>query len=116
MALSSDGKFAALDLTGTNEIAVIDLEKRILAQKIVVGIAPVGIVLSSDGAVARVSNMGVTAKPGEKSATTGTGQRAGAVAIDAQGIALAGSVMRVGLNTGKITDIVRAGLHPTAMA
>jgi hypothetical protein len=116
MALSGDGKFAVLDLTGANEIAVIDLEKRTLMQKIAVGIAPMGVVLSSDGAVAWVSNMGVNAKPGEKSATTGTGQRADAVAIDAQGIALAGNVMRVDLNTGKITDTIRAGLHPTAMA
>jgi hypothetical protein len=116
MALSGDGKFAALVLTGTNEIVVIDIEKRSLVRTIAVGVAPFGVVLSSDGAIAWVSNMGVAAKPGEKSATTGTGQRADAVAIDAQGIALAGNVMRVDLNTGKITDTIRAGQHPTAMA
>jgi DNA-binding beta-propeller fold protein YncE len=116
MALSGNGKVAALVLTGTNQIAVIDLETRSLVRKIAVGIAPLGIVLSSDGAVAWVSNMGVTARHGERSATTGTGQREDAVAIDAQGIAMAGNVMRVDLHTGEITDTIRAGLHPTAMA
>lgn len=116
MALSGDGKFAALVLTGANEIAVIDLETRSLVRKIAVGVAPVGVVLNSDGAIAWVSNMGVPAKPGEISATTGTGQHEDEVAIDAQGIALAGNVMRVDLNTGKITDTIRAGLHPSAMA
>jgi hypothetical protein len=116
MALSGDGKIAALVLTGSNEVAVIDLEKRTLLRKITVGIAPLGIVLSSDGAIAWVSNMGAAPAHGEKSATTGTGQRADAVAIDSRGIALAGNVMRVDLNTAKITDTIRAGLHPTAMA
>ena len=116
MALSGDGKFAALVLTGTNQIAVIDLEKHSSVRRIAVGVAPFAVVLSSDGTIAWVSNMGAAAKPGEKSATTGTGGHEDAVAIDAQGIALPGNVMRVDLKTGKITDTIHAGLHPTAMA
>lgn len=116
IAYSANGTHAALALRGANEVAVLDIEKRTLLRKIPVGIAPFSVALNREGTTAWVSNMGRAAKPGEKLATTGSGGREDAVAIDANGIALAGNVMRLDLEAGRITTTISVGLHPTALA
>jgi DNA-binding beta-propeller fold protein YncE len=115
IALSSDGKHAAIALTASNEIGVMDLAERAGMQRIKVGVAPFKVALDHDGTTAWVSNFGSAPKKGERSATTGTGEREDAVAIDNHGIALPGTVMRIDLRTGRTTDTLTAGLHPTAL-
>lgn len=116
MTFSGDGKRAALALTGSDELAILDVERRSVTRKIVVGIAPFNAVLNHDGTTAWVSNMGDAAKSDRWSAKTGSGQREDALEIDQRGIASAGTVMRVDLESGKVTDTLIAGLHPTALA
>ncbi len=117
ISATPDGSLAAIALTASNEVALVDLVKRRLKRRIPVGIAPFTAAVHPNGKSAWVSNWGGRpAKPGEPSATTGTGLREDHVLIDEHGIAASGTVSRIDLNTGEVTGNVTVGLHPTALA
>ena len=114
----ADGRrVAVLPLTANDALAVIDAESGNPIRVVPLGVAPFAAVLSPDGAVAYVSNMGGSQpKPGERAARQCCDPRAEPVRVDARGIAAAGSVTRVDVATGSVTHTITAGLHPTALA
>jgi len=109
-------RLAVLPLPANDSLAVIDADAGSLIRKIALGVEPVAAVISADSRVAYVSILGgPKPKPGQRAAMQTDEPRAEAVRIDARGIAEPGSVARVDLATGAVTDIT-VGRHPTALA
>ncbi|HEX5074711.1 MAG TPA: bifunctional YncE family protein/alkaline phosphatase family protein [Gemmatimonadaceae bacterium] len=114
----ADGRrVAVVPLTANDALAVIEAETGRAVRLVPLGVAPVAVVLSPDGAVAYVSNLGGTQpKPGERSATQCCDPRAERVKTDTRGIAAEGTVTRVDVSAGRVTHTLRVGRHPTALA
>ncbi|HEU5480501.1 MAG TPA: YncE family protein, partial [Candidatus Tumulicola sp.] len=110
-------RVAVLPLTANDRLTVIDADRGTVLKSITLGVAPIAAVVSSDGSIAWVTNLG-GAKPkrGDRSATECCYERAERVRIDRRGIAEPGSVVRVDLVTGKVTNSLAVGRHPTALA
>jgi hypothetical protein len=105
-------RLAVLPLPANDSLAVIDADAGSLIRKIALGVEPVAAVISADSRVAYVSILGgPKPKPGQRAAMQTDEPRAEAVRIDARGIAEPGSVARVDLATGAVTDIT-VGRHP----
>jgi YVTN family beta-propeller protein len=113
-----DGRrVAVVPLTANDALAVIEAETGRSVRLIQLGVAPVAAVLSPDGAVAYVSNLGgAQPRSGERSATQCCDPRAERVRTDARGIAAEGTVTRVDVSTGRVTHTIAVGRHPTALA
>ena len=114
----ADGRrVAVVPLTANDALAVIDAETGRSVRLIPLGVAPIAAVLSPDGAVAYVSNLGGTQpKSGERSATQCCDPRAERVRTDTRGIAAEGTVTRVDVSAGRVTHTIAVGRHPTALA
>jgi YVTN family beta-propeller protein len=114
----ADGRrVAVVPLMANDALAVLDAETGVGIRAVPLGIAPFAAVLSNDGTVAYVSNVGGTPpKPGERSAKQCCDPRAGAVRIDPRGIAAGGTVSRVDLASGRVTNTIQVGRHATALA
>src|SRR4029077_4353392 len=105
-----------LPLPANDSLAVIDADSGTLIRKIPLGVEPIAAVISADSRVAYVSILGgPKPKPGQRVATQCCDARSEAVRIDPRGIAEPGSVARVDLASGAVTDIT-VGRHPTALA
>jgi YVTN family beta-propeller protein len=114
---SANGKrLAVLPLPANDSLAVIDADSGSLIRKIGLGVEPIAAVISADSRVAYVSVLGGP-KPtaAQRAAIQCCDARSEAVRVDPRGIALPGSVARVDLETGTVTDIT-VGRHPTALA
>ncbi len=110
LALSADGSTAYVCLGLKNTLAIVNLATGGITRQINVGVAPLDVVLSTNGATAYVSDWGgrkVVA--GDLTATSG----GTAVVIDARGVAASGVVSFVDLNAGTEIAQVPAGLHPS---
>ncbi len=96
--------FVALAIT--NEIAVVDLSKGKLLNKIPVGVCPYAVIISKDKKLAFVSNFGGP-HPGKKDRTE---KSAGTdVAVDERSVALRGSVTVIDIQSGKrLQKLLRA--------
>jgi DNA-binding beta-propeller fold protein YncE len=117
VSVSGDARLAVAALTGSNEVAVVDLNEKKIERRIRVSIAPFAGVVNRDGTVAWVSNWGGRfAKDKERTAPTGPAPDADRVLIDERGVANSGTVSRVDLTAGRVTDEIAVGLHPTALA
>jgi YVTN family beta-propeller protein len=110
-------RIAAVPLIAQNKLAVVDLSARKLLGAVSTGgIAPFGVALSRDGAVAYVSNWGGRVpKSGDLSAPTGLAADADRVAVDARGVASSGTVSRIDLSSMTVTHTIPVELHPTAI-
>jgi len=116
IATSADGRVAAMTVIGADEVILADTVKRRITGRVPVSIAPSSVALDRLGAFAWVSNWGGRLpKPGELTATTGSGEREDQVLIDVRGIASSGTVSRIDLAGGRVTDEVAVGLHPTSV-
>jgi YVTN family beta-propeller protein len=117
LGLSADETVAVVALTGSDEVALLNIAKKRIERTIRTGIAPFTTVLDNGGTVAWVSNWGGRV-PGKKDRTapTGAADNADQVAIDARGIASSGTVSRIDLASGRVTDEINVGLHPTSLA
>ncbi len=117
VGVAAGARIAAAALTASNEIAVIDLGQERITKYIPVGIAPFSAAVSDDGKVAWVSNWGGRVpKSNERTAPAGSDSKTpDQVLIDARGIAASGTVSRVDLVAGRVTNEVAVGLHPTAL-
>ena len=114
---ASGHRVAVLPLTANDRLTVFDADRGTVLKSINLGVAPIAAVISSDGSVAWVTNLGgPKPRPGDRSATECCYQRAERVRVDARGIAEMGSVMRVDLVTGNVTRSLTVGRHPTALA
>jgi DNA-binding beta-propeller fold protein YncE len=113
-----DGRrVAVMPLTANDALAVFDAESGTPVRLIPLGVAPFAAALSADGAVAFVSNMGgPQPKPGDRAGRQCCDPRAEPVRIDGRGIAAEGTVTRVDVTAGRVTNTISVGLHPTALA
>lgn len=114
IALLGGGRRAAVCLNRTNELALVDLDDGSVTARIPVGVAPVAVVASPDGAVAYVANWGGRIpQAGDPTADTAGTQM---VVSRDTGAAASGSVSVVDLGAGKVVREVSVGLHPCALA
>jgi len=114
----ADGRrVAVVPLTANDALAVVDAETGAQLRSIPLGVAPFAAVVSSDGNVVYVSNVG-GAQPGasDRAVRQCCDPRAGPVRTDARGIAGSGTVTRVDVGTGRVTHTITVGRHATALA
>jgi DNA-binding beta-propeller fold protein YncE len=113
---ASGHRIAVVPLTVEDRLTVIDVGNGAPLASVPLGVAPIAAVVSTDGSVAYVTNLGGD-KPraGERAATQCCHPRGEAVRVDARGIAERGSVMRVDLVARKVTESITVGRHPTAI-
>ncbi len=116
-ANASGRRVAVVPLSANDSLAVLDADSGTLLKKVPLGVLPVAAVVSSDGSVAYVSNLGGP-KPSrrDRAAKQCCDPFAELVRVDKRGIAEPGSVTRVDLVAGKVTKVMTAGRHPTGMA
>jgi YVTN family beta-propeller protein len=115
-ANSSGHRVAIVPLPANDALAVIDADNGSLIRTIPLGVLPVAAVISEDGTAAYVTNLGgPRLRDGERLATECCFPRAESIRVDARGIAQPGSVSRVDLVSGRVTDVITVGLHPTAL-
>ena len=116
-ANASGHRVAVVPLSANDSLAVLDADAGTLLKKIPLGVLPVAAVVSSDGSVAYVSNLGGP-KPSRKdrAARQCCDPFAELVRVDKRGIAEPGSVTRVDLVAGTVTKVITAGRHPTGIA
>jgi len=113
IALNAEAATAYVCLSRNNSLAVVDLKEGKLLNEIPVGIAPFGVVLSTDGKRAYVSNWGGRKpKEGERK-TESSGSD---VLVDERGVANSGTVSVVDLETGREIAQIEVGLHPCGLA
>lgn len=105
-----------LPLVYENKIAVIDLAKGEVLSHIATQTAPFQALVSADGTVAYVSNLGGRPPKGKELFASPMLKPDERIVVDARGIAASGTVVRIDLATGKTTHTLPVGLHPTAMA
>jgi YVTN family beta-propeller protein len=113
----ADGKrLAVVPLPANDSLAVLDAESGARLRTISLGVEPIAAVISSDSRVAYVSVLGGP-KPtkAQRASMQCCDARAEAVRVDPRGIALPGSVSRVDLVTGAVTQEIAVGRHPTAL-
>src|SRR5436190_1295080 len=103
-------------LTVEDRLTVVDADRGTPLSSIPIGIAPIAAVLSADGSVAYVINFG-GGKPGpsELAVQQCCHPRGERVRVDARGIAAPGTVVRVDIVAGRVTDSIAVGRHPTGM-
>ncbi len=107
---------ALIPVTTGNVLAVVELSGGRAVKKIETGKAPFGAVMNAAATVAWVSNWGGRA-PGAKDLTAATGDKADSdrVVVDERGIAASGTVSRIDLIAGRVTNTLATQLHPTAL-
>jgi DNA-binding beta-propeller fold protein YncE len=109
-------RIVVVPLSANDSLAVLDADSGTLLKKIPLGVLPVAAVVSADGSVAYVSNLGgrkPTAK--DRAAKQCCDPFAELVRVDQRGVAEAGSVMQVDLVAGRVTKVFPVGRHPTGM-
>src|SRR5919108_662285 len=114
---ASGHRVVVVPLPANDELAVLDAADGALLKKVALGVLPVSAVVSEDGSVAYVSNLGgpkPTAR--DRAAKQCCDPFAELVRVDARGIVPPGSVTRVDLVAGKVTAVIPVGLHPTGIA
>ena len=112
----SGHRIAVVPLTVEDRLTIIDVDKGTPLSIVPLGVAPIAAVLSADGAVAYVTNLGGDKpRPGERAVTPCCYPRGEPVRVDDRGIAERGSVMRVDVVAHKVTGSIAVGRHPTAI-
>ncbi|MFI5312050.1 MAG: bifunctional YncE family protein/alkaline phosphatase family protein [Gemmatimonadales bacterium] len=116
-ANSTGRRVAILPLPANDRLTVLDADLGTTLSTISLGVLPVAAVISDDGSEAWVSVYGgAKPKPGERAATQCCRALSEPVRVDAQGLAQPGTVVRVDLASGRVTDSVTVGRHPAGLA
>jgi YVTN family beta-propeller protein len=114
---SQGQRLAVVALTFNDEAALIDLDAKEVVRRIKIGIAPFGVVVSTDSSVAYVSNWGGRfPKAGERTAATGPEANSDQALVDERGVASSGTVTRIDLVSGNVIATIDVGLHPSGLA
>ncbi len=110
-------RMMVVPLPANDTLAVLDADSGKLLKMVPLGVLPVAAVVSADGSVAYVSNLGGR-KPvrSDRAARQCCDPFAELVRVDRRGFAQPGSVTRVDLVTGTVTNVITVGRHPTGMA
>jgi YVTN family beta-propeller protein len=116
-ANASGHRVMVLPLPANDQLAVLDAESGALLRSVALGVLPVSAVVSADGGIAWVTVFGgEKPKSGARAMTQCCDPRVEQVRVDARGIAEAGNVSRIDLVSGRVTNVVTAGRHPTGIA
>ena len=114
---SSSPRYAIIPLTFDDAAAIVDLSTGALKSSVKTGIAPFGAAINAASTVAYVSNWGGRfPRPQDLTAATGSNQGADLAVVDRRGIAASGTVSRIDIATGRVTNNIEVGLHPTSLA
>jgi YVTN family beta-propeller protein len=124
ISFAPNARVVAIPLTYDNSLALVNLDHGKL-RKVATGIAPFGAAISASGTTAFVTNWGgKIARPGDHTATSGNQNSRSpddprhppdAVVIDERGIASTGTVVRIDVESNKVSSEISVGLHPTAI-
>ncbi len=112
-----DGRrLAVVPLPANDSLIVLHAETGARVRSVALGVEPIAAVISADSRVAYVTVLGgPKPRPGERASAQCCDPRAEAVRVDARGIAEPGSVSRVDLASGRVTNEIMVGRHPTAI-
>ena len=114
---SSSPRYAIIPLTFDDAAAIVDLGTGALKSSVKTGIAPFGAAINAASTVAYVSNWGGRSpRPKDMTAATGSIKGADLAVVDKRGIAASGTVSRIDIAMGKVTNQIEVGLHPTSLA
>ena len=114
---SSTPRYAIIPLTFDDVAAIVDLSNGELKYSVKTGIAPFGAAINAASTVAYVSNWGGRfPRAQDLTAPTGSIKGADLAVVDQRGIAASGTVSRIDIASGKVTNTVEVGLHPTSLA
>ena len=114
---SSSPRCAIVPLTFDDAAAIVDLSTGALKNSVKTGIAPFGAAINAASTVAYVSNWGGRfPRPQDLTAATGSNLDSDRAVVDKRGIAASGTVSRIDIATGKVTNNIEVGLHPTSLA
>ena len=114
---SSSPRYAIIPMTFDDAAAIVDLNTGALKSSVKTGIAPFGAAINAASTVAYVSNWGGRLpRPQDLIAATGSNKGADLAVVDMRGIAASGTVSRIDIATGKVTNNIDVGLHPTSLA
>jgi YVTN family beta-propeller protein len=116
-ANASGHRVAVVPLPANDSLAILDADSGTVLGSVGLGVLPVSAVISDDGSVAYISNLGGR-KPMRRDRATKQccDPFAELVRVDARGIAQAGSVTRVDLVTRTVRKVITVGRHPTGVA
>ena len=110
-------RYAIIPLTFDDAAAIVDLGTGELKNSVKTGIAPFGAAINAASRVAYVSNWGGRfPRPQDLAAATGSDPGADLAVVDKRGIAASGTVSRIDIIAGKVTNNIEVGLHPTSLA
>ncbi|MGD1100953.1 MAG: bifunctional YncE family protein/alkaline phosphatase family protein [Terriglobia bacterium] len=113
----SSPRYAIIPLTFDDAAAIVDLSTGVLKSSVKTGIAPFGAAINAASTVAYVSNWGGRfPRPRDLTAATGSDKGADLAVVDKRGIAASGTVSRIDIAAGKVTNNIEVGLHPTSLA
>jgi len=114
---SSSPRCAIVPLTFDDAAAIVDLSTGALKSSVKTGIAPFGAAINASSTVAYVSNWGGRfPRPQDLTAASGPDKGADFAVVDKRGIAASGTVSRIDITTGRVTNNIEVGLHPTSLA
>lgn len=115
-ANSSGKRVAVIPLPANDQLLIVDAETGVSLRTVNLGVLPVAAVIAQNGAVAYVTIFGgPKPKSGELAAKQCCDPMAESVRVDTRGIALPGTVARVDLVTGEVTNNIIVGRHPTGL-
>jgi YVTN family beta-propeller protein len=113
---NSSPRYAIIPLTFDDAAAIVDLSTGTVKSSVKTGIAPFGAAINAASTVAYVSNWGGRfPRPHDLTAATGSDKGADLAVVDKRGIAASGTVSRIDIATGKVTNNITVGLHPTSL-
>ena len=117
LANASRHRVVVVPLPANDALAILDADSGTLLKSVPLGVLPVAAVVSTDGSVAYVTNLGGP-KPGprDRAAKQCCDPFAELVRVDPRGISQPGSVTRVDLVAGAVTKVIPVGRHPTGIA
>ncbi len=114
---ASGKRLVVVPVPANDRLVIVDALSGAVVRTVPTGVLPVQAVVSDDGEVAWVSVYGgPKPRPGQRAARQCCRSLSEPVRVDGRGIALPGSVVRVDLATGRITDSVVVGRHPGGLA
>ena len=113
----ADGhRIAVLPLPADDKLAILDADTGTPLRTVSLGVLPIAAAISADGATAWVTVFGgAKPKPGQRRMTQCCDPAAEAVRIDARGLAMPGSVDRIDIASGTVTQHITVGAHPTGI-
>ena len=113
---ADEHRAVVLPLPANDKVVVLDADNGALLRTVPVGVLPIATVISADGSTAWVTVFGgPKPQPGSRSAMQCCDPAAEAVRVNARGMAMPGTVERIDVVKGIVTNRIVVGRHPTGL-